>query len=91
FLHGGIFHLALNMAALWFLGQWLEREIGGPRFALIYGVSLLGGALGVMLLSPFATIPLAAMRSARLPPATSASASPPPASARPSRPSTTRY
>jgi membrane associated rhomboid family serine protease len=54
FLHGGIFHLALNMAALWFLGQWLEREIGGPRFALIYGVSLLGGALGVMLLSPFA-------------------------------------
>jgi membrane associated rhomboid family serine protease len=53
FLHGGIFHLALNMLGLWFLGQWLEREVGGPRFALIYGVSLLGGALGVMLLSPF--------------------------------------
>lgn len=53
FLHSGIFHLALNMVGLWFLGQWLEREVGGPRFALIYGVSLLGGALGVMLLSPF--------------------------------------
>lgn len=52
FLHTGIFHIALNMLALWFLGQWLEGEVGGPRFALIYGVSLLGGAFGVMLLSP---------------------------------------
>jgi len=52
FLHGGVFHVALNMLGLWFLGQWLEREVGGPRFALIYGVSLLGGAVGVMLLSP---------------------------------------
>ncbi len=52
FLHGGIFHVAMNMVGLWFLGEWLEREVGGPRFALIYGVSLLGGALGVMLLDP---------------------------------------
>ncbi|HEV2820194.1 MAG TPA: rhomboid family intramembrane serine protease [Solirubrobacteraceae bacterium] len=54
FLHGGIFHLGLNMVALWFLGQWLESEVGSRRFALIYGVSLLGGALGVMLLDPSA-------------------------------------
>jgi len=54
FLHGGIFHLGLNMVALWFLGQWLESEVGSRRFGLIYGVSLLGGALGVMLLDPFA-------------------------------------
>ena len=54
FLHGGIFHLGLNMVALWFLGQWLESEVGSRRFGLIYGVSLLGGAFGVMLLDPFA-------------------------------------
>lgn len=54
FLHGGIFHLGLNMVALWFLGQWLESQVGSRRFALIYGVSLLGGALGVMLLDPSA-------------------------------------
>lgn len=54
FLHGGIFHLGLNMVALWFLGQWLESEIGSRLFALIYGVSLLGGAFGVMLVDPLA-------------------------------------
>ncbi|MDQ3769960.1 MAG: rhomboid family intramembrane serine protease [Actinomycetota bacterium] len=54
FLHGGIFHLGLNMVALWFLGQWLESDVGSRRFGLIYGVSLLGGALGVMLLDPLA-------------------------------------
>ena len=52
FLHGGIFHLGLNMYALWFLGNLLEPALGRVRFALIYVVSLLGGSLGVMLLSP---------------------------------------
>jgi membrane associated rhomboid family serine protease len=52
FLHGGILHLGLNMYALWFLGQLLEPALGRVQFALLYFVSLLGGSLGVMLLSP---------------------------------------
>ena len=54
FLHGGILHLGLNMYALWFLGNLLEPALGRVQFALIYFVSLLGGSLGVMLLSPTA-------------------------------------
>jgi membrane associated rhomboid family serine protease len=52
FLHGGLLHLGLNMFALWFLGQLLEPSLGKVRFALLYVVSLVGGSLGVMLLSP---------------------------------------
>ncbi len=52
FLHGGLLHLGLNMYALWFLGQLLEPALGRVQFALLYFVSLLGGSLGVMLLSP---------------------------------------
>src|SRR5690349_18011869 len=52
FLHAGILHVALNMVFLWFLGTMLEPAIGRARFAIIYFVSLLGGSLGALLLSP---------------------------------------
>jgi membrane associated rhomboid family serine protease len=52
FLHSGGLHLAMNMWALWILGQMLERAGGRARFALIYGVSLLGGSCAALLLSP---------------------------------------
>lgn len=52
FLHDGIFHLAFNMYALWFLGQLLEASFGRSRFLSLYVVSMLGGAFGVMWLSP---------------------------------------
>ena len=52
FLHGGLFHLLFNMYALYILGGMLEPAIGRLRFALVYFVSLLGGSLGALLLSP---------------------------------------
>lgn len=50
FLHSGLVHFGINMLALYFLGNLLERAIGPWRFAAIYFVSLLGGSLGVILL-----------------------------------------
>lgn len=52
FLHYGIFHLAVNMYALWILGTVTERLAGRLRFGIVYGVSLLAGSLGALLLSP---------------------------------------
>ena len=52
FLHGGLIHLAFNMYFLYFLGTMMEPEIGRLRFAIIYFVSLLGGSLGALALSP---------------------------------------
>jgi len=52
FLHGSIFHIGLNMFALFFLGRLLEPAIGTPRFVALYFASLLTGSLGVILLDP---------------------------------------
>jgi membrane associated rhomboid family serine protease len=50
FLHFGVIHIAFNMLLLYQLGQLLERALGRLRFGMLYGASLLGGSLGVMLL-----------------------------------------
>ncbi len=52
FLHDGIFHLAFNMYVLWILGQILEAGFGRARFLSLFVVSMLGGAFGVLLVSP---------------------------------------
>jgi membrane associated rhomboid family serine protease len=44
FLHYGLFHIAVNMLALWLLGREIEPLLGWPRFALVYLLSLLGGS-----------------------------------------------
>jgi membrane associated rhomboid family serine protease len=46
FLHGGILHLAVNMLGLWFVGQAVERWVGGRVFLLTY---FIGGVLGGLL------------------------------------------
>jgi membrane associated rhomboid family serine protease len=51
FLHGGVLHLVLNMYALWFMGQFLERTLGPARFAALFLVSVLGGHTAVYLLA----------------------------------------
>jgi membrane associated rhomboid family serine protease len=52
FLHYGLYHIILNMLALWVLGSQLEPALGRVRFAIVYFGSLLGGSLGALLLSP---------------------------------------
>ncbi len=52
FLHDGIMHIGFNMFALWILGPQLERALGWPRFVGLYFASMLGGSLGVLLVSP---------------------------------------
>jgi len=52
FLHGGIFHIALNMYLLWVLGRLLEPVLGNVRFALLYVTALLWGSLGAILVEP---------------------------------------
>ena len=51
FLHGGLLHLALNMYALWIVGQHLERTMGHGRFAGVYFASVLAGHTAVYLLA----------------------------------------
>jgi membrane associated rhomboid family serine protease len=52
FLHVGLWHIALNMLALWWLGSQLEPLIGRTKFAVVYMSSLLAGSLGVIIVSP---------------------------------------
>jgi len=52
FLHVGLWHIGLNMLALWWLGEQLEPIVGRVRFGLVYVVSLLAGSLGVLIVSP---------------------------------------
>jgi membrane associated rhomboid family serine protease len=52
FLHYGFLHLAFNMYALWVLGGVLEKSVGRVQLANVYFVSMLGGALGALIVSP---------------------------------------
>jgi membrane associated rhomboid family serine protease len=52
FLHAGLLHVGLNMWVLYQLGQLLEPALGRLRFGLVYFVSMLCGAFGVLLLDP---------------------------------------
>jgi membrane associated rhomboid family serine protease len=52
FLHAGLFHLGMNMLLLWFLSQELEPALGRARFVVLYVTALLGGSLGVLVVSP---------------------------------------
>lgn len=45
FLHGGIMHLLFNMLALFFFGPRVEDRLGSGRFATLYFLSGISGAL----------------------------------------------
>ena len=44
FMHFGLLHLALNMAALFVVGPIVEQELGKLRYSAVYLLSLLGGS-----------------------------------------------
>ncbi len=48
-LHGSLLHIGFNGYALYLLGGSLERLVGSARFVLIYVVSVLVGAIAVLL------------------------------------------
>jgi membrane associated rhomboid family serine protease len=48
FLHSSLIHIGFNMLLLYFLGSEIEREIGSPRFGLVYLTALLGGSFGAL-------------------------------------------
>lgn len=52
FLHYGVFHLGMNMYALWILGPQFETSVGRTRFVLLYIACLLTGSFGAMFVSP---------------------------------------
>lgn len=45
FLHIGVFHLFMNMLALYFLGTTVERIYGSKRFLFIYFLAGIGGGI----------------------------------------------
>ncbi|MET0523134.1 MAG: rhomboid family intramembrane serine protease [Jiangellaceae bacterium] len=49
FVHEQLWHLALNMYALWILGRMLEPVLGRWRFVTLYLLSGLGGAAASLL------------------------------------------
>ena len=60
FAHATITHILFNMLALWMVGaQYLERLLGGARYAAVYLVSALGGSVVYMLFTSPRAIPYA--------------------------------
>lgn len=51
FLHQEIWHIAMNMLGLWFLGPPLEAALGRLRFSALYLLSGLGGSALTFLVS----------------------------------------
>ncbi|GAB4174312.1 MAG: hypothetical protein Fur0032_13990 [Terrimicrobiaceae bacterium] len=52
FLHGNIWHLAVNVLSLWFAGLAVESQIGKLHFLLLYALSAVGGGIGQLLIGP---------------------------------------
>ncbi len=52
FLHGGFFHLLLNMFALWMFGVELENTWGQKRFLTYYFICGIGAGLCNLLIAP---------------------------------------
>jgi membrane associated rhomboid family serine protease len=49
FLHGGLFHIAFNMFALYMFGSAIERVFGARRYLAYYLVCVLSAAIAQLL------------------------------------------
>lgn len=56
FIHAGIFHILLNMWALWIVGNFLEAAIGRGKFLLLYLLSGFAGSVLVLLVPSGPTV-----------------------------------
>ncbi|MDN3311955.1 rhomboid family intramembrane serine protease [Microbacterium oryzae] len=50
-VHGGFWHVGLNLLSLWMIGRILEPIIGTARFLAVYALSTIGGSVAVALLA----------------------------------------
>ena len=57
FLHGGFFHLVINMYALWVFGGEIERMWGPRAFLRYYFITGIGAGVIHTLITPLSTIP----------------------------------
>ncbi len=58
FIHGGLWHLALNMLILWAFGEAVENGIGRGKYFFIYMLAGLGAVLAQTLFIPGSEIPM---------------------------------
>jgi membrane associated rhomboid family serine protease len=58
FMHGGLFHVLVNMAVLWLFGSQLERVLGRGRLALIYLVACYLGLRAHVLFDAKSALPM---------------------------------
>lgn len=58
FLHGGFFHIAMNMLFLWIFGDNVEDAMGRGRFLIFYLLSGFAAAMGHVLLNPSSMTPM---------------------------------
>jgi membrane associated rhomboid family serine protease len=54
FIHFGVLHILFNMLILYQVGLVLEPGTGTPRYATLYGASLLAGSFGALIATPHA-------------------------------------
>ncbi len=58
FLHGGIFHIIINMFVLWMFGVELESRWGSAGFLRFYLICGIAGGLAMTLINPLGAIPV---------------------------------
>lgn len=52
FVHGSPIHILVNLLSLWVIGRILEPAVGRIRYLVLFLLSVLGGAVAVVLLAP---------------------------------------
>lgn len=57
FLHGGVWHIAFNMIALWFMGPPLEKLWGTAKFLRFYFITGIGAGISTTAVGPNSLIP----------------------------------
>ncbi|MGQ0532912.1 MAG: rhomboid family intramembrane serine protease [Caulobacteraceae bacterium] len=57
FIHAGFLHLAVNMFVFLDVAPFVEQRLGGRRFALLYLLSILGGAVAYIVINPDSAAP----------------------------------
>jgi membrane associated rhomboid family serine protease len=58
FLHGGLFHVGLNMMMLAAVAPNLERVLGSRNIAILYGVGILAAAAAQIASDPMSIVPM---------------------------------